>query len=115
MSILRVKEIRRLEGKDLDKRVNDFRLELSKERAQIAIGASTSSPGRIREIRRTIARIHTIQKEASKAKAARPATKGPATTSPPKSAGPAKNTGQSITSAAGKPSPAGTKGGSRKG
>ncbi|MBI4019979.1 MAG: 50S ribosomal protein L29 [Candidatus Aenigmarchaeota archaeon] len=70
MSILRVKEIRRLETKDIEKRANELKLELTKERAQIAIGASTSSPGRIREIRRTLARINTIKRE-SAAKAAK--------------------------------------------
>lgn len=63
MAILKPKEIRKLAPKDLDKRVNELQLELAKEKANINIGASVSSPGRLREIRKTIARIKTIRKE----------------------------------------------------
>ena len=44
---------------DLIKRLNELRLELAKEKGQIAIGGSPSNPGRIREIKKTIARILT--------------------------------------------------------
>lgn len=63
MAILKPKEIRKLAPKDLDKRLNELQLELAKERANINIGASVSSPGRLREIRKTIARIRTIRKD----------------------------------------------------
>jgi large subunit ribosomal protein L29 len=63
MAILRMKEIRKMEGKDMDKNLKDMRLELSKERASINIGASAKSPGRVKEIRRTIARILTVKRE----------------------------------------------------
>lgn len=59
MAILRPKDIRKLNDKDLNEKLNELQLELSKERANIEIGASVSSPGRIREIRRAIARINT--------------------------------------------------------
>jgi len=59
MAILRVKDIRKLNDKELKEKLNELQLELSKERANIEIGASVSSPGKIREIRRTIARINT--------------------------------------------------------
>lgn len=57
MAILRMKELKKLEEKELDKRLEELRLELAKERASIHIGATVSSPGRIKEIRKTIARI----------------------------------------------------------
>jgi large subunit ribosomal protein L29 len=44
---------------DLRKRLNELRLELAKERSQIAIGGSPSNPGRVREIKKDIARILT--------------------------------------------------------
>jgi large subunit ribosomal protein L29 len=63
MAILKPKEIRKLTPKDLDKRLNELQLELAKERANINIGATVTSPGRLREICKTIARIKTIRKE----------------------------------------------------
>ena len=63
MAILKKKDIRKLNEKDINKKLSELQLELAKERANINIGASASSPGRIREIRKTIARIKTIRKE----------------------------------------------------
>ena len=62
MAILRSKDIKKLSEKDLDKRIFELKLEMAKEKAKISIGAQTSSPGKIREIRRTIARIETAKK-----------------------------------------------------
>jgi large subunit ribosomal protein L29 len=66
MAISRAKDIRKMESKDVEKNLGDLKLELAKEKANISIGASVTSPGRIREIKRTIARIHTIKKEGVK-------------------------------------------------
>lgn len=66
MAILRTKDIRKLGPKELDKKLGELNTELAKERANIAIGASVSSPGRLREIKRTIARINTIRNEPAK-------------------------------------------------
>ena len=63
MVILRTKEIRKMDDKEIEKQLKELRLELSKERANIHIGASVTSPGRLREIRKTIARIKTIKGE----------------------------------------------------
>jgi large subunit ribosomal protein L29 len=63
MAILRVKEIRKLSDKDLDKKINQLELELAKEKANISIGADVTSPGRPKEIKRSIARILTIKNE----------------------------------------------------
>ncbi len=48
-----------MKKEDMHKRLSELRLELAKERGQIAIGGSASNPGKIREIKRTIARILT--------------------------------------------------------
>ena len=63
MAILRKKEIRNMSEKGMEKNINEFSLELAKERGNIAIGATVTSPGRIRELRKVIARIKTIKKE----------------------------------------------------
>ncbi|RLI96239.1 MAG: 50S ribosomal protein L29 [Candidatus Aenigmatarchaeota archaeon] len=65
MAIIRTKDVRKLGDKDLDKKLNELRLELTKERANIAIGASATSPGRIKEIRKSIARIRTVKNQKS--------------------------------------------------
>jgi large subunit ribosomal protein L29 len=48
---------------DLGEKLKELRLELFKEKASSEVGASVKSPGRIREIRKTIARIITIKHE----------------------------------------------------
>ncbi|MEM2907875.1 MAG: 50S ribosomal protein L29 [Candidatus Hadarchaeales archaeon] len=44
-------------------KLRELRAELARERAVAAAGGSLENPGRIRELRRTIARILTIMKE----------------------------------------------------
>jgi large subunit ribosomal protein L29 len=63
MAILRNKEIRGMSEEQIEKQLKDLRNELLKERAITATGGAPENPGRIRELRRTIARILTIQKE----------------------------------------------------
>ncbi|NOX71807.1 MAG: 50S ribosomal protein L29 [Candidatus Micrarchaeota archaeon] len=63
MAILKKKDIRKMNESEIRKNLNEFMLELAKERANMAIGATVTSPGRIRELRRTIARIKTIKRE----------------------------------------------------
>jgi len=63
MVILRKKDIRKMDDKDIEKQMKQLNLELAKEKANIHIGASVTSPGRIREIRRTLARMKTIKNE----------------------------------------------------
>jgi large subunit ribosomal protein L29 len=66
MATMKKKDIRKLDDKEAKKKLGELRLELSKERAKIRIGASVTSPGQIRYIRRSIARILTIGREKSK-------------------------------------------------
>jgi len=44
---------------DMINRLNELRLELAKERGQMAIGGTPSNPGRVKEIRKTIAKLLT--------------------------------------------------------
>ncbi len=61
MAILKSRKIKEMTKKELAERLKEMHLELSKEMASSEIGASVKNPGRIREIRRTIARIKTIE------------------------------------------------------
>ena len=59
MAILKMKKIREMNQKDVEEKLRELQLELSKERASAEVGGTVKSPGRIKEIRRTIARIKT--------------------------------------------------------
>jgi large subunit ribosomal protein L29 len=61
MAILKSKKIREMNEKDLRAKLAELKLELSKEQAASEMGTVKNS-GRIREIRRTIARINTIMR-----------------------------------------------------
>ena len=63
MAILKSRDARKLGKAELDKKEGELRLEVAKEKASIAIGAPVSSPGKMREMKRTIARVLTIKKE----------------------------------------------------
>jgi large subunit ribosomal protein L29 len=57
MAIIKAKKVREMEVKDMDEKLKEMYLEMSKEKASSEIGGSVKNPGRIRELRRTIARI----------------------------------------------------------
>ena len=63
MAILRSNEIRKMEEKDLLAKLGELKIEMAKEKANIRIGASVSSPGRLGGIKKTIARVETIKRE----------------------------------------------------
>ncbi len=63
MAILRRKEIRDMRPEARMKNLKELRLELSRQKALIAAGGALENPGKVREIRRTIARLITIMKE----------------------------------------------------
>ncbi len=62
MAILKKKQLKEMTDADIVKRKSELKLELSKDRGQIALGGTPSNPGRVKEIRKTIARILTEQK-----------------------------------------------------
>lgn len=66
MAILRVDEIRNMSHEERLDELETLNNELIKERAMASAGGAPENPGRIGEIRRTIARIKTIQKEIEK-------------------------------------------------
>jgi large subunit ribosomal protein L29 len=63
MAILRVDEIRNMNPTERQEELDKLELELIRERAIASAGGAPENPGRIKEIRRTIARIKTIQGE----------------------------------------------------
>lgn len=68
MAIIRNSEIRDLSDLEQKEKIKELKDEIFKERSKIAAGGSADNPGRIKEIRRTIARILTIQGEQKRAK-----------------------------------------------
>jgi len=60
---MKTTRIRELSLEEKKKNLNDLRNELIKERGRAAMGGSPPSPGRIKDIRRNIARLITIMKE----------------------------------------------------
>ncbi|OLS22811.1 MAG: 50S ribosomal protein L29P [Candidatus Heimdallarchaeota archaeon LC_3] len=63
MAILRTDEIRKMSLDDRMKNLNDLNLRMLRFKAKIASGGNVDNPGEIREIKRTIARIKTINNE----------------------------------------------------
>lgn len=59
MAILRYDEIEGMSEGELRERMNDLKKEIVEEKGQIEIGGFAEDPGRIKEMRRTIARIKT--------------------------------------------------------
>lgn len=69
---MKVKEIRGMDKSMADEKVTELKKELVKMNAQVAIGTAIKNPGQIRKIKKTIARIITIdhEKKAKKEKKA---------------------------------------------
>ncbi|MCZ7392868.1 MAG: 50S ribosomal protein L29 [Candidatus Methanoperedens sp.] len=63
MAILRADEIRKMNPNERLEELDKLKLELIRERAIASAGGAPENPGRIKEIRKTVARIKTIQKE----------------------------------------------------
>jgi|APFre7841882590_1041340.scaffolds.fasta_scaffold49766_4 large subunit ribosomal protein L29 len=63
MPILRVKEIRDMPSEDRIKRLSEYRTELLRLKTMIQAGGTVENPNRIKELRRAIAKIMTIEHE----------------------------------------------------
>lgn len=63
MAILRASEIRNMSPQERKDELERLQNELLQERAIASAGGAPEKPGRIKELRRTIARIKTIQRE----------------------------------------------------
>lgn len=63
MAILRMNEIRDMSPEERMDELDTMKDELIRERALSSAGGAPDNPGRIGELRRTVARIKTVQKE----------------------------------------------------
>ena len=63
MPFIRLKTIREMDSGEREAKLIELQVELSKLRALIRAGGSLENPSRVKEIRKAIARIMTIQSE----------------------------------------------------
>lgn len=63
MPILRVKEIRGMSSEQRMEKLDELKTELVRLKTMVKAGGTIENPARIRELRRTIARILTIENE----------------------------------------------------
>jgi large subunit ribosomal protein L29 len=63
LTILRVKDIRAMSSIERKRKLLELRNELMKMVATVKSGGAVENPGRIRELRRAIARILTVERE----------------------------------------------------
>jgi len=76
MPLLRTKEIRAMDAEAIAKKLTELRDELMHERGIAAMGGAPPNPGKIRALRKNIARILTIMSEEQRgARAAAPPAK----------------------------------------
>ncbi len=68
MSIFRIDEIRKMSEKERKEELESLMTDLMREQGMIATGGASDNPGRVGEIRRTIARIKTVEGEVRKEK-----------------------------------------------
>lgn len=63
MTILKLKEAREMPKGALIKKLAEIRLELAKELGKIRVGGVAENPGKIKDMKKTVARILTIENE----------------------------------------------------
>lgn len=63
MPILRMKDIREMSSQERWEKIVDLKAELVRLRTMVAAGGGIENPSRIGEIRKTIARILTVEKD----------------------------------------------------
>lgn len=62
MAIIKNKELESMSSEEKSKKLTELRKELMKLRSQVARGTPPENPGKIRTIRRTIARLYSFTK-----------------------------------------------------
>ena len=63
MAIIKKNDFKQMDEESLKKKLNDLKKEMIKINAQISTGTPPENPGRVREIKKTIARILTKLKQ----------------------------------------------------
>ncbi len=65
MPILRLSEVRDMAPEEQETKLRELQIELAKLRALIKAGGALENPAHVKEIRRAIAQVKTIQNESS--------------------------------------------------
>jgi len=76
MPVLRKKDARSMSHEDRRKKLDELRTELSRSRTMIRAGGAVVNPARVRELRKAIARVLTVENEAKRAEAKEKAKEG---------------------------------------
>ena len=63
MAILKTSELRDMGKEELQEKLTDLKKEIIEEKGQIETGGFADNPGRLNEMRKTIARIKTVLNE----------------------------------------------------
>lgn len=63
MPILRMRELRDMSLGERERRLRELRTELLRLRTMVEAGGAVENPARIRELKRTVARILTVENE----------------------------------------------------
>ena len=63
MPIIRLKDIRGMSAEDRAKNLSDLRAELARLKTMVRAGGAVENPARIRELRKAIAKLLTIENE----------------------------------------------------
>lgn len=63
MPILRMREIRDMPLEERKKKLDEIRTELVRLKTTVASGGTIENPGRIKELKRALARILTVERE----------------------------------------------------
>lgn len=66
MVIIRTQAMKDMSDDEIEKKLKDLKLELSKEKSKIKVGGVPENPGKVRELKRTIARILTLKGDRAK-------------------------------------------------
>ena len=63
MATLKIKQIREMKPEELEKKLSELKLELVKELGNVKMGRPVKNPGKIKQLRRAVARFNTVKKE----------------------------------------------------
>ena len=68
MVILRLKDIRDMSSEERKEKVTEFRTELARLKTMVEAGGAIDNPSRVKELRKTIARLLTVEAEETQGK-----------------------------------------------
>lgn len=63
---MNMEEIKKLSAGDREKKLKEIHIDLMKLNGQVQTGTAPKSPGQIKELKRTVARIKTLQNQEKK-------------------------------------------------